>query len=41
MHAGRKVIGITITHTAEELGNTHLIIHDIVGLTMDKLQALF
>jgi beta-phosphoglucomutase len=41
LNAGMKVIGITTTHTAEELSNTHLIIHSFVGLTVDKLQALF
>ena len=41
LNAGMKVIGITTTHTAEELNNTHLVIQDFVGLTMDKLQALF
>jgi beta-phosphoglucomutase family hydrolase len=41
LNAGMKVIGITTTHSAEELSHTHLIIQDFVGLTMDKLQALF
>jgi beta-phosphoglucomutase family hydrolase len=41
LNAGMKVMGITTTHTAEELGNTHLIIQDFVGLTLNKLQALF
>jgi beta-phosphoglucomutase len=41
LDAGMKVIGITTTHTAEELSNTHLIITDFVGLTIDKLEALF
>ncbi|MES2733399.1 MAG: HAD family phosphatase [Bacteroidota bacterium] len=41
LNAGMKVIGITTTHTAEELSNTHLIITDFMGLTLEKLEALF
>ena len=41
LNAGMKVMGITTTHTAEELSKTHLIIHNFVGLTTEKLQALF
>jgi len=41
LNAGMKVIGITTTHTAEELNHTHLILDDFRGLTMEKLTALF
>ena len=37
LSAGNKVIGITTTHTAEELRDTHLIIDDFHGLNMDVL----
>jgi beta-phosphoglucomutase len=40
VNAGMKVIGITTTHTAEELSNTHLIIRDFEGLTFEKLSKL-
>lgn len=40
LNAGMKVIGITTTHTAEELNNTHLVIDNFEGLTVEKVQAL-
>ncbi|TDH21482.1 HAD family phosphatase [Segetibacter sp. 3557_3] len=40
LSAGMKVIGITTTHTPEELANTHLVIDDYEGLTVDRLLAL-
>ncbi|MBC7923924.1 MAG: HAD family phosphatase [Ferruginibacter sp.] len=41
LNAGAKVIGITTTHTAEELANTHLVIQSFEGLTVDQLEALW
>ena len=38
--AGCKVIGITTTHTAAELVDTDLIIHDFTNLTVEKLATL-
>ena len=38
--AGSKVVGITTTHTAEELAHTDCIIRDFEELTIEKLQAL-
>jgi HAD superfamily hydrolase (TIGR01509 family) len=38
--AGSKVVGITTTHTAEELAHTDCIITDFDELTIEKLQAL-
>ena len=40
LDAGAKVVGITTTHTAEELANTHLVIQNFEGLTVDQLEAL-
>ncbi len=40
LNAGMKVIGITTTHSAEELSNTHLIIRDFEGLTYEKVREL-
>lgn len=39
--AGCKVVGITTTHTAEELAAADLIIDDFEGLTVERLKALF
>jgi HAD superfamily hydrolase (TIGR01509 family) len=41
LRAGAKVVGISTTHTAEELANTHLVIPDFTGLTLERLAALF
>lgn len=41
LSAGMKVIGITTTHTPEELDNTHLVIQDFEELNMEKLLGLF
>lgn len=38
--AGMKVIGLTTTHSREELSHTDLVIDDFRGLTMEKLQRL-
>ena len=38
--AGCKVIGLTTTHTREELSNTHLIIDDFTELSHQKVSAL-
>ncbi len=38
--AGSKVVGITTTHTAEELHEADLIINDFDELAIDKLQKL-
>jgi beta-phosphoglucomutase family hydrolase len=38
--AGMKVIGITTTHTAAELSNTHLVINDFRGLSLPVLRQL-
>ncbi|PZR38709.1 MAG: HAD family phosphatase [Azospira oryzae] len=38
--AGSKVIGITTTHTKEELSEADLIINDFDELTLEKLQQL-
>ncbi len=40
LNAGMKVIGVTTTHSPEELANTHLAIDDYSGLTVDKIIAL-
>jgi beta-phosphoglucomutase len=39
--AGMKVVGITTTHTADELQPVDLTISDYTGLTAQKLAALF
>ncbi len=41
LSAGMKVIGITTTHTPEELQHTHFVIQDFRTLNIDILQALF
>jgi HAD superfamily hydrolase (TIGR01509 family) len=41
LRAGSKVIGITTTHTAEELAGTHLVIDDFTRLRMPQLLHLF
>jgi beta-phosphoglucomutase family hydrolase len=38
--AGMKVIGITTTHTADELSNTHLVINDFRALSLPVLRQL-
>jgi beta-phosphoglucomutase-like phosphatase (HAD superfamily) len=38
--AGSKVIGISTTHTAEELHNTEAVLPDFTGLTIEILQKL-
>jgi beta-phosphoglucomutase family hydrolase len=40
LRAGMKVVGITTTHTREELAHTHLVIDDFDELTVDRLAAL-
>jgi beta-phosphoglucomutase len=40
LNAGMKVIGITTTHTPDELHSTHLVIRDFEELTIDKAHAL-
>jgi beta-phosphoglucomutase len=35
-----KVVGITTTHSPEELAHTHLVIDNFEELTVDKLAAL-
>jgi beta-phosphoglucomutase len=39
--AGMKVVGITTTHTAQELQPVNLVINDYTGLTTQKLVGLF
>jgi len=39
--AGMKVVGITTTHSADELHPVNLVISDFTGLTLNKLAALF
>lgn len=41
LSAGMKVIGVTTTHTPEELRHTHLIIQDFEALNLEKILALF
>lgn len=38
--AGMKVVGLTTTHSAEELSHTDLTIEDFRGLTLQKLREL-
>ena len=40
LRAGMKVVGITTTHTAEELANTHLVIDSFENLTLDNLHKV-
>ncbi|MCW3078790.1 HAD family phosphatase [Segetibacter sp.] len=40
LDAGMKVIGITTTHTAEELANAHLVIEDFEGLSVHAMLDL-
>lgn len=40
LRAGMKVVGITTTHSRQELAHTHLVIDDFDELSVDKLQAL-
>lgn len=39
--AGSKVIGVTTTHTAEELSDTDMIIEDFRSLTLEQIEKLF
>lgn len=39
--AGMRVVGVTTTHTAVELGRVRLAIADFRGVSVDKLRALF
>ena len=41
LSAGAKVIGVTTTHTKQELDNCHLVIDNFKGLTAERLQDLF
>lgn len=41
LNAGAKVIGITTTHTTEELANTHRVIQNFEDLTVNQLEALW
>ncbi len=38
--AGMSVVGLTTTHSAEELSHTDLTVEDFRGLTLEKLQEL-
>lgn len=40
LKAGCKVIGITTTHTKEELSETHLVTNDFTELSLSKIAAL-
>lgn len=40
LRAGMKVVGITTTHSRQELAHTHLVIDDFDELRVDKLEAL-
>ena len=40
LRAGMKVVGITTTHSRQELAHTHLVIDDFDELSVDKLEAL-
>jgi beta-phosphoglucomutase family hydrolase len=40
LRAGMKVVGITTTHTRQELAHTHLVIDDFRELTVEQLAAL-
>jgi beta-phosphoglucomutase family hydrolase len=40
LRAGMKVVGITTTHSRQELAHTHLVIDDFDELTVEKLVAL-
>ncbi|MEX2640058.1 MAG: HAD family phosphatase [Balneolales bacterium] len=41
LRAGSKVIGLTTTHSAEELKNCHMVIDDFRELTPEALSSLF
>lgn len=41
LNAGAKVVGVTTTHTKQELNNCHLVIDDFKDLTSEHLQSLF
>ncbi|AHM62253.1 haloacid dehalogenase superfamily protein [Flammeovirgaceae bacterium 311] len=41
LNAGMKVIGITTTHTPEELQDTDLVIQDFDNLSLEKITGLF
>ncbi|MGV3503085.1 MAG: HAD family hydrolase [Adhaeribacter sp.] len=40
LRAGMKVVGITTTHSRQELAHTHLVIDDFDELSVEKLEAL-
>ncbi|WP_224994355.1 HAD family phosphatase [Cesiribacter sp. SM1] len=40
LNAGMKVIGITTTHTPQELQDTDLVIQDFEGMSVEKIQAV-
>jgi beta-phosphoglucomutase len=39
--AGMRVVGVTTTHTPEELGHVHLVIGDFCEVTVERLRSLF
>lgn len=40
LRSGANVVGVTTTHTADELSNCHLVIQNFKGLTLEKLLGL-
>ena len=41
LHAGMKVIGVTTTHTKEELSHTHMTVHDFTQISYNDIIKLF
>jgi len=39
--AGMRVVGVTTTHTPEELGHVHLVIDDFEDVSVERLRSLF
>lgn len=39
--AGMRVVGVTTTHTPEELGHVHLVIEDFKTISVERLRKLF
>jgi beta-phosphoglucomutase len=39
--AGMRVVGVTTTHTPEELGHVHRVIHDFEKVSVEVLRSLF
>jgi beta-phosphoglucomutase len=39
--AGMRVVGVTTTHTPEELGHVHLVIGNFCEVTVERLRSLF